>query len=94
VLDGDLVAEEPRCAGTRVRDQGFLLRQFQSEVIPEELGQALFDLFGLARGPTNLARSSAYRTYRSHTRILRIRLVFRVAVGVLQRSPRFWPARR
>ena len=47
VLDGDLVAEEPRRAGTRVRYQGFLLAQFQSEVIPEELGQALFDLFGL-----------------------------------------------
>ena len=50
VLDGDLVAEELRRAGTRVRDQGLGLRQFQFEVVTQELGEALFDLLGFGLG--------------------------------------------
>ncbi|WP_269476329.1 hypothetical protein [Phytohabitans suffuscus] len=38
VLDGDLVAEEPRRAGPRVRDQRLALGQLQLEVVTQELG--------------------------------------------------------
>ena len=41
VLDGDLVAEEPRRAGAGVGDQRLVLGQFQLEVITQELGQAV-----------------------------------------------------
>jgi hypothetical protein len=37
VLDGDVVAEEPRRLAAGVGDQGFLLVQFQPEGFPEEL---------------------------------------------------------
>jgi hypothetical protein len=52
VLDGDLVAEEPRRAGAGVGDQRFLLGQFQLEFFTQELGQALLDFpgFGLRSG--------------------------------------------
>jgi hypothetical protein len=47
VLDGDLVAEEPRRPGAGVGDQCFLPGQFQLEVVMQECGQALLDLLGL-----------------------------------------------
>jgi len=52
VLDGDVVAGEPRGLGAAVRDQRLGRRQFQLEVLAQELGQALFDLlgFGLRAG--------------------------------------------
>ncbi len=52
VLDGDVIAEEPRRLGTGVRDQRLGRRQFQLEIITQEVGQALFDLlgFGLRAG--------------------------------------------
>ena len=50
VLDGDLVAEELRRAGAGVGDQGFVLRQFQLEVITQERREAVFDLLGLGLG--------------------------------------------
>jgi len=46
VLHGDLIAEESRRAGPRVRDQCLLLRQFQLEVITQELCKALLDVLG------------------------------------------------
>jgi len=46
VLDGDVVAEEPRMLAACVGDQGFLLVQFQSEGLPEELCELCLDLFG------------------------------------------------
>ena len=52
MLDGDLVAEEPRRAGAGVGDQRLVLGQFQLEVITQELREARFDLlgFGLRSG--------------------------------------------
>ena len=44
VLDGDLIAEEPRRTGAGVGDQRLLLGQLQLEVIAQELGEATFDL--------------------------------------------------
>jgi hypothetical protein len=51
VLDGDLVAEEGRCLGAGMRDQGLVLVEFQVEVVTQELGQALLDLLGFGLGP-------------------------------------------
>jgi hypothetical protein len=51
VLDGDLVAEEGRCLGAGMRDQGLVLVEFQFEVVTQELGQALLDLPGFGLGP-------------------------------------------
>jgi hypothetical protein len=48
VLDGDVVAEEPRGLGAAVRDQRLACRQFQLEIITQEAGEALFDLLGCA----------------------------------------------
>jgi hypothetical protein len=50
VLDGDLVAKEPcrLCAG--VGDQGLVGRQFELEVVAQELGQPCLDLLGLGIG--------------------------------------------
>jgi hypothetical protein len=45
--DRDLVAEKPRHACSGVRDQRLIGVEFQLEVITQELGQPLFDLFGL-----------------------------------------------
>ena len=47
MLDGDLVAEEPRSPRSGVSDQGLLLGQFQLEIVMQEPRQAPFDLFGL-----------------------------------------------
>jgi len=47
VLDGDLVAEEPRRARAGVGDQRLLLRQFQLEVVLQEPGKAVSDLLCL-----------------------------------------------
>jgi hypothetical protein len=44
VLDGDLVAKEPRRAGAGVGDQRLGLRQFQRELLAQELSEATFDL--------------------------------------------------
>ena len=51
MLDGDLVAEEPRRARAGVGDQRLFLVEFQLEIISQEPGQALPDLFGLGFGP-------------------------------------------
>ena len=48
MLGGDLVSEEFRRAGTRVRDQGLLGAEFQSEGFPEELRQFRLDFLGRA----------------------------------------------
>src|SRR5262249_43189157 len=50
VLGDDVVVEESCGPGTGVGDQGLVLGQFQLEVIPQELGQACFDLLGLGLG--------------------------------------------
>ena len=50
MLDGDLVAEEGRCLGAGVRDQGLVLVEFQLEVVMQELSEALFDLLGFGLG--------------------------------------------
>jgi hypothetical protein len=47
VLDGDLVAEEPRRACPGVGDQRLFLVEFQLEIVAQELGQALPDLLCL-----------------------------------------------
>ena len=44
VLDGDLVAEEPRRAGAGVGDQRLGLRQLQRELLVQEPSEATFDL--------------------------------------------------
>jgi hypothetical protein len=51
VLDGDLVAEKSCRAGPGVGDQRLVRRQFQLEVVTQELRQPLFDLFGFGLGP-------------------------------------------
>jgi hypothetical protein len=51
VLDGDFVTEESSRACAGVGDQCFLLREFQFEVITEELREALFDLVGFGLRP-------------------------------------------
>jgi hypothetical protein len=50
VVDGDLVAEESRRAGTRVGDERLVWRQVQLEVLTQELRQPGFDLFGFGLG--------------------------------------------
>jgi hypothetical protein len=50
VLDGDVVAEEPRRLGAGVRDQGLIRRQFQLEVITQEVSEPLLDLLGFGLG--------------------------------------------
>ena len=40
VLDGDLVAEEPRRAGSGVGDQGFVRVEFQREFVAQERAPA------------------------------------------------------
>ena len=52
VLDGDLVAEEGRCAGSGVRDQSFVLVEFELEFITQERCEAGPDLlsFGFWSG--------------------------------------------
>ncbi|MEV0570080.1 hypothetical protein [Dactylosporangium sp. NPDC050588] len=50
VVHGDLVAEELRRLSAGVRDQGFLLRQFQLEVVTQERREAALDLFGFGLG--------------------------------------------
>jgi hypothetical protein len=51
VLDGDLIAEEPRCAGAGVGDQGLGLVQFQGEGLPQERRQSGLDLLGFGLRP-------------------------------------------
>jgi hypothetical protein len=51
VLDGDVVAEEPRRLAAGVGDQGFLLVQFQPEGFPEEPRQPGLDFLGLGLRP-------------------------------------------
>jgi hypothetical protein len=51
VLDGDVVAEEPRALGAGVGDQGLGGVQFQPEGLPEEPRQFRLDLLGLGLGP-------------------------------------------
>jgi hypothetical protein len=51
VLDGDLIAEEPRRAGAGVGDQGLGLVQFQGEGLPQERRQLCLDLFGFGLRP-------------------------------------------
>ncbi len=51
MLDGDLVAEEPRRARAGVGDQGFLPRQLQLEVIAQECREAGLDLLSLGLRP-------------------------------------------
>src|SRR5207247_8745249 len=46
VLDGDLVAEEPRRAGAGVGDQRLLLGQFQLEFFLQEPAETALDLLG------------------------------------------------
>jgi len=46
VLDGDLIAEEPRRLGAGVGDQRLGLGQLQLEILLQELGEALLDLLG------------------------------------------------
>jgi len=48
VLDGDLVAEESRRAGTGMGNERLFLVEFQLEVIAQELCQAGFDFLGRA----------------------------------------------
>jgi hypothetical protein len=50
VPGGDLVAEEFGRACSGVGDQRLLLGQLQPEVITQEPGKALFDLFGFGFG--------------------------------------------
>jgi hypothetical protein len=51
-LDRDLVAEEGCCAGSGVRDQGFVLVEFELEFITQERCEAGPDLlrFGFGSG--------------------------------------------
>lgn len=66
VPDGDLVAEESRrsCAG--VSDQRFVLGEFQSEIVMQELCKRFLICSASDFGPMNPSRwSSAYLTYRS-----------------------------
>ncbi len=49
VLGGDLVADEPRSAGAGVGDPRLCLRQFQLELIAQELTEATFDLLSFGR---------------------------------------------
>jgi hypothetical protein len=51
MLDGDVIAEEPRVLAARVGDQGFLLVQLQPEGLPEELRERCLDLFGFGLRP-------------------------------------------
>jgi hypothetical protein len=51
VLDGDLVAEEPRRARAGVGDQRLVLVEFQLEITAQELGLALPDLLRLGFWP-------------------------------------------
>ena len=51
MLDGDLVAEELCRPGSGVGDQRLVRRQFQLEVLAQELGEPLFDLLGLGFRP-------------------------------------------
>ena len=52
MLDRDLVAEEGRCAGSGVRDQSFVLVEFELEFITQERCEAGPDLlrFGFGSG--------------------------------------------
>jgi hypothetical protein len=52
VLDGDLVAEEGRSAGPGVREQGFVLVEFQPEIVMQERREAALDFlcFGFWSG--------------------------------------------
>jgi hypothetical protein len=64
VLDADVVAEELRWLAASAGDQGFLLVQFQSEGLPEELRQPGLDLLGFGLRPINPSMwSSAYLVY-------------------------------
>ena len=51
VLDRDVIAEEACPLAAGVRDQGFLLVQFQPEGLPEEHGQLRLDLLGFGLRP-------------------------------------------
>jgi hypothetical protein len=51
VLDGDLVAEEPRRAGAGVGDQCLAGVQFQREGLSQERRQPGFDLLGFGLRP-------------------------------------------
>jgi len=51
VLDGDLVAEEPRRAGAGVGDQGLGLVQLQGEGFSQERRQRGLDLLGFGLRP-------------------------------------------
>jgi hypothetical protein len=50
VVDGDLVAEEPRCLGTPVSDERLVRRQVQLEIVTQELRQPGFDRLGFGLG--------------------------------------------
>jgi hypothetical protein len=51
VLDGDLVAEEPRRAGAGVGDQGLVRVELQGEGLSQEPRQLGLDLLGFGLGP-------------------------------------------
>jgi hypothetical protein len=51
VLDGDVVAEEPRRLAAGVGDQGLVLAEFQAEGLPEERCQFGLDLLGFGLRP-------------------------------------------
>ena len=51
VLDGDVVAEEPRRLGAGVGDQGLIRVEFQPEGLPEERRQLGLDLLGFGLRP-------------------------------------------
>jgi hypothetical protein len=51
VLDGDVIAEEPRPLGAGVGDQGLARVEFQFEGLPEELRQTGLDLLGVGLRP-------------------------------------------
>ena len=75
VLDGDLVAEEPRRARAGVGDQRFVRREFQLELFAQEHRKTLFDLFGLGLGPgepEQVVIGVAHVTQPAVSRIIRV----------------------
>ena len=51
MLDDDVIAEEPRPLGAGVGDQGLGWVEFQSEGLPEELGELGLDFLGFGLRP-------------------------------------------
>ncbi|HZY05915.1 MAG TPA: hypothetical protein VFF02_20680, partial [Anaeromyxobacteraceae bacterium] len=60
LLEGaDVIAEESRVLRSRMGDQGLRLRQFQPELVVQELADPPLDRLGLPRGPMNPSRKSS-----------------------------------